>query len=622
MSENPDVPRPRILKVSRRVYAFLGELDGYQHVFILFRRKSGYRLQIWRVHQGDVERVFEYSFEEAISRDLEQALRESGDDVLARNVMLVQVWVDDAIEHWKDLYMKSYVLQLLHSLHSPRNDTLLNPLNPSAMPTMNIGVYIGSSDKFSSTSPSISHSQSLYVGDHSGGSEASGGLKTGWTAIKEQKPINSLLGFIHGTGTVDIPFRSGGHLQVRRVLDLHSMIDFVKDTLGEEIAEALEIVLTVSLSLKLTIRNPDQRPLWILIVGQPSSLKSAVLRFLEMSENVVMIEDITAAGILPAKDEVPSMLPYMNRKVTILPTLSLIASQDKQSARRLFAFLESVYDGRIFRKTGLGDVKGGRVDTVVIGAITNEVYDEFSDIMITYGSRFLVYPHRVDESRFVEVYERLRSMDMRSVRMVFSSVFDEAMRSMEIASYALPGEFKEDLRTLAKLMARLRVAYHVRKVYDEHGKPAGEDIEITQTDYPVRAYDQLTKFVIVNTCMRAWNRIVGVPEVDLHAMRLAAKLAISSTTLRFMKIMHSIVSSIDAISERGGALPSVVELSQMSGIPRTSLRRYLNVLELVGILYSVEENKEKAWFVSDEYLPVLVRYFSKPNRKEDGGVNG
>ncbi len=601
---------PRILEATQKEFAFSIDLENVHYVFILRKKRKRVELRIYRVHDGETQSLAE-KVVPLIVIDLGDLSKVSIHDVaqIVANTLKQRIDLDDqflvahadeigeltksAIERWNYESEAMHVLKLLaRQTGSPKIEPLyynmtIEPVLTALNNTPSASRQIGSL-----------HAEPPLCGVRA--------PRSGWRINKESTILNSMDGVTNGTRLVVNLGGSGGDEKVNNFYDL---IKYVEKVFCKEIAETLEIVLTVALSVKLPTISPDLRPLWILIIGEPGSLKSSVLKFFEYSENVLFIEQTTAAGILPAKDDVPPLLTMMNGKITIFPTLSLIAAQDPKQVRLLFAFLEAIYDGRIYRKTGLSGLIGGRVDTVIIGAITNEVYEKFSDIMIEYGSRWLVYPQNLPREKFVEIYGKLKEIDIASLRFRASKMFDMLLATFDpraINTYAMPKELEEDLIILADLMARIRVAYHVRKVYDENGRPAGEEIEITQIDYPLRAYDQLRKFVIINTIMRGWNRFLGLPEVDVHAMRLAAKIAISSTTHRFMKVMHGIAAAIKYSIMHGGALPSLSELSKLSGIPWTSLKRYLMVLETVGVLY--RGGDDGTWYIHDKFFPVLAKY--------------
>lgn len=398
-------------------------------------------------------------------------------------------------------------------------------------------------------------------------------------------------------------------------VEFDKVLTVVSSIFSPSISKLLEIVMSAGLTLKQVDREKgvvDNRPVWLSIVADPSTYKTSTLKLLSESRNVVFTQNFTPASILPAKEDVEPLITKMHDKVFIIPTLSE-ETADKEMAKKVFAALESVYDGEYSKSTGLSGFKKEIVDTVVIAAVTPAVWEWVLPYIVNIGSRWLVYRYVLREDEALRVQRNLESVsrDVGVLRSSISKYFDAILENityLDLKNVQIPDQYRKDLEDLAKLTARLRAVWTV-KTYWELDEKSGKsrplkEVEVVQVESPSRAYQQLVNFVRANTLLRksSVNKIVGLPIVDEHAMRLAAEISISSTTNQLKDIIVFLVEK-----QLIGDSVSYASISSATGQSIGTVNNLLKVLRHPRV-----DLIEGDWSVKEPFYSLICKYLLKP----------
>ena len=402
--------------------------------------------------------------------------------------------------------------------------------------------------------------------------------------------------------------------QGRLVLD--KVVLGTKEFLGEIPSELLEVVLTIAATLKIVNRakgRTSERPPWLVVVAPPSSLKTTVLKLLYDSRYVYWIQNFTPASLLPAKQDVPPLIDAIHNKLFIIPTLSE-ETADRENTRKVFAALESIYDGEYGRSTAVGGQVRKIVDTVVVAAVTPAVWERVLPYIENIGSRWLVYRFDLDDRAALRMYrEQLKRLDRAfpMLRQVVSRFLDLVMETVtddDLDAVYIPHEYDEDLDDLALLMAKLRACWGREQWRDEETGKVSEVLRVYHVESPIRARSQLTLFVRANTVLRrdSVEKTVGLPTVDAHAMKLAAKLAISSTSNDMMELVLF-------LAKNQGRHMTVREIEKATGISRSQIDRLIKVLShpKVGV-YDPDAGE-----VLDPYYRIICKYLLDGCREDE-----
>jgi len=394
-------------------------------------------------------------------------------------------------------------------------------------------------------------------------------------------------------------------------LTFNHLFDMYRALFGDDVGDLLELVVTAGISLRFVDREnglSSNRPIWLLTVAPPSSLKSTTVNMISKAGPYVYIgKDLTPASLLPADPQQEPVITKMHNKVTLFSTLSQLAEKDEKAAREVMSKLESIYDGWYGRDTAKGS-RESIVDTVIVGALTPDIYERtFLGPMISYGSRFLIYRYSIPDdigltiSKMLTYLQMSRFLDL--LRDLASVLFIEAMggvTSSILYNTIIPPSLEHDIDVLSKLLAKLRVSFHQVKYQaeDESGRLKWvTEYEITQTDIPIRSRIQLTNLVKANAVIRSVPRLLGYPVVDEHAVRLATKVAIGSSSKYIADILIYVAKERDISNLSQSIVAKTLKIS------KSTLYRYVNVLYQIGILVDTTPI-----MLDEEYREVLEKY--------------
>jgi hypothetical protein len=400
----------------------------------------------------------------------------------------------------------------------------------------------------------------------------------------------------------------------------------VSTIFGEEIAELLEIVATVGLTLRFVDRSRgiiNNRPVWLLVISRPSSLKTVVLNMFKESPYMFYVADVTKASFLPADPDQEPLIARMHNKVTIFPTLSSIATKKPDEAKEILAVLESIYDGEYRRSTAKG-TRGLPIDTVVIGSLTPEIFElDMLPKMISYGSRFLIHRYDLSQDQALTISyllgDAIGTQLPNILTKVISSLFTYAIDNTsfdKLVNVALTPSQESDLDVLSDLMSRLRVVVHRRIdwITDVEESTGREKIrrvefpELSQFDAPIRAKLQLLNFIRANAMIRNVPRIVGVPQVDDHVIRFACKLAVSSS----YRYIHQIIMYL--LQTHDKPVSSQYDIGEALRLSQSTIRRFIDALHVAEVVTDTVTPR-----LEEKYYRVLAKYLLDRCKKEEGG---
>jgi hypothetical protein len=136
-------------------------------------------------------------------------------------------------------------------------------------------------------------------------------------------------------------------------------------------------------------------PVWIIVIGPPSSAKTEILRAFEGHKNAKFISNLTpstlASGIIPKAGRIdPSLLPQLNGKLVVLKDFTTVLSMRSEQQAEILAQLRETYDGQYSKIFGNGKEINWRGRFGLLAACT-PVYDKHYSVIGSMGERFLIY---------------------------------------------------------------------------------------------------------------------------------------------------------------------------------------------------------------------------------------
>ena len=174
----------------------------------------------------------------------------------------------------------------------------------------------------------------------------------------------------------------------------------------------IRAVLAAAVSKELT----DEEPLWLMLVGAPSSGKSEAIHLLDELADL-RVDELTRAGLLSwglgGKKAKPSGILTKippNSLLTVTDFSTVVTASDREGRARMFGMLRVVYDGHVYR--GIGGEPAGDGDQLewsghltLIAAATPAV-DTHTSFEGALGERWLTL--RLPESDAARAVARAR----------------------------------------------------------------------------------------------------------------------------------------------------------------------------------------------------------------------
>lgn len=133
-------------------------------------------------------------------------------------------------------------------------------------------------------------------------------------------------------------------------------------------------------------------PLWLLIVGPPSSAKTELIRALSRLPCVYLLSNLTANTLLSGQKgkKDASLLPHLSNKILAMKDFTTILTLHRDTRAEIFAQLREVYDGAYSKGYGTGEVKEWEGHVGFIAGVTT-VIDGQQAVHTILGERFILY---------------------------------------------------------------------------------------------------------------------------------------------------------------------------------------------------------------------------------------
>jgi hypothetical protein len=321
-------------------------------------------------------------------------------------------------------------------------------------------------------------------------------------------------------------------------------------------------IVYLTLATAVASRLPGD-PVWLVIVGPPSSGKTVVADTLLGLPWVCAVSTFTEAGLLNgSRGGRRGLLPELPERALLqVKDLTTLLSESSATRDRLFACMREVYDGRYIRELGTKRVEWeGSVG--MIAAVTDAIFTVDLGIM---GERFCYYclpPSSSVDDQLACWVAGDHAGHEAAVRRDLSRKVTRLLSSLEFPSI-LPSMDEGDegrLITLADLGARCRSSVVRGGV--------SRDIELVpQPERPMRLFNQLRR-------IHAALIVLGATEETIW--RLLPEVALGGVHPDRRRVIEALLdAALDlATSTVGGRV----------GLPDTSARRHLQDLRALGII--------------------------------------
>lgn len=339
----------------------------------------------------------------------------------------------------------------------------------------------------------------------------------------------------------------------------------------------------------------DAAPVWLVIIGPPSSGKSDPLKHLRGLANIHQASEISAPGLLscsPRKDKkavsTGGLLTSIGDfGILVVSDMSTTISMHPERLAQLLSIMRDVYDGHVVRHMGQdgGVTRAWTGKIGLIAASTNEI-DRHHAVINALGDRYLYFRMPVTDVRAKMNRARKRESNRQGIREAIVALLD-AIR--EAKQPELTDQVEDWLQATAELVARCRAAVVRDGITRE--------VEfLANSEEPTRLY--LTLRTLVYGLMT-----IGLDESE--AMNLASRIALDSLPPARLTILKSLARATEPVPAKP-IFDAAVDVSD------TTMRRALEELTLYRSIVRTGSNGVPALYSPSDWLKEVVARLPEP----------
>lgn len=389
----------------------------------------------------------------------------------------------------------------------------------------------------------------------------------------------------------------------------------LKKKMREHLYMEDEDILDVIMAAAITNVMQLGQPVWLVVIGAPSSGKTQYIAPLEFSQPagkkiIHEITDITPntflSGSLTSKDKSfePSLLKRIgDHGILLFPDLTALFSKESQTLHEILGQLRHIYDGHLTKLTGNQKPITWKGKLGIIGASTASLYRHFEDIA-DMGERFMYYR--------MKPYDIDKAVDKSLNRTLYGQALDEHIGGLysEYISDVVQGhattptfsdEDNQKIKEMAKLAAVIRTSVHTNERTNEVDR-------IPEPEMPMRTALQL-RGLALGMCLMNENEN-GSPTLTEKNFRALEWCAFSLANDERRK-------TLQALSEYPAGCTSAA-IAMILGLPTSPTTAYLQQLAALRICHRIKDVGSNAdlWQMDNEGMREIILRLSGTERQD------
>ena len=223
----------------------------------------------------------------------------------------------------------------------------------------------------------------------------------------------------------------------------------------------LEDTNVIDVALATIVANKAEGdPVWLLLVGAPSTGKSEILRALFDCEGVHPLGGFTAntfaSGFEKANVGLLETLP--NEITLVVKDFGTLLTMRHEDKALILQQLREIYDGEYKKEYGNGKVVHWKGRMGLLGAVTTAI-ENYHSVIGELGNRYILYrcepdgEHRKDIATLALNDEGKETPMRKEIAEAFKEAVDNAPQAKLVT---IPNDIKQRLALLADLISRLR----------------------------------------------------------------------------------------------------------------------------------------------------------------------
>ncbi len=341
-----------------------------------------------------------------------------------------------------------------------------------------------------------------------------------------------------------------------RDIDFQEVYDAISE-IGIVNKETLYIVTAVAISAQLRL-NP---PLWIFLVGVPSSFKTELVGLFGAMKEVFTLDTLTenafASGFVPKDNSEPQdLLPRLDNKCFIIKDLNTIFSMNTEMVKKILGDLTSIFDGKFEKFTATRGMISYNSLFSMIGCITPSILIKHYNYATQLGPRFFflrlpdLTKYELEESFKKSWGEINRREKITKTQLLVSSYCTQLIGKIQNhKNNPESEEIKQRINYIAQFICQARgIAITGKSTFKNEKGEQVEYYEIKdwQVEHPWRILNQLKSLLVILSFITGKknidNEVMPVDRAEiltilttkcgLSAGELAKEIRKSSKTIR------------------------------------------------------------------------------------------
>jgi hypothetical protein len=441
--------------------------------------------------------------------------------------------------------------------------------------------------KLSSKTDTPNWFEELLAGVKEGGRNAAAARLAGHWVKKGYEP-SDILQLMFSWNRKNVPPMSDKDIEavVKSIVSRDPGTEEILDAKPTALAEAKQVLskwlyfkddtmIDVALATVASLYHPAD-PLWVVLVGPPSSGKTEILRALDRHEDTYFIDNLTPSTFVTGFTKAKGILERMGeqQKTFVLQDLSTLISKPPYDRMQIVDQLRQIYNGSYYNEWGNGKKFSWKGKAGLVAGCTPEIEAQHI-AMGELGERFLYYRTDADDDDTrVKMMEKARAMEglekqareeiARAVHGVIAAVKGKMVSAVTVENHYL-----DWLASLVDMTTTLRSAVK-RNAYNR------DIIEYTpHKEGPGRMYKACQVLI------KSLALVRGRDAVNEKDYEVVAKVCVDSMPSVRRESMHALIK----ISMDGGGGVRAKDVAKMTGYQATqSVQSHLADLAALGVV--------------------------------------
>ena len=362
--------------------------------------------------------------------------------------------------------------------------------------------------------------------------------------------------------------------------------------------DLLEITMAIGISSAMEI----QVPLWLIVIGNPSSNKTEVIKLLRGLKEVIylssMSENAFSSGFLPPDGSDPKdLLSILHKKIFLIRDLTTMFSLNEETVKKILGDFTSIFDGEYEKFTATRGLIKHRAIFPLIACITPAILSKHHNYVNQLGSRFLFFrvPNLSDEGKKkgydIAWSKENRGQNIKTATMLVSSYCTQILKTIreEMMPTINDSAIQEWINNAADFIACSRgsVITAPNTFKNDEGKDVTYyEVQSIQKEEPWRALHQLRNLLIALAILHKKS------SVDLQECDIVKSIVRSTAPVDRAEVMNALINS-----------PGITA-NEIAGIIQKSKKtvdRKLKELSALGLVVrykspDIQETAQAPWF--------------------------